>query len=116
MYIYTLYTFTFRLYSGKNYTMKKMGVVVVNFLAKNLATVTNGFNYSSSLAWGSLRIFWSILLDIKYAQKYTICGLFIWLRHHHRKENGQKNRGGDEPRVFFHECTPRSNEAIGSTQ
>ena len=57
-----------------------MGVVVVNFLAKNLATVTNGFNYSISLAWGSLRIFWSILLDIKYAQKYTICGLFIWLR------------------------------------
>ena len=76
-----------------------MGVVVVNFLAKNLATVTNGFNYSTSsisLAWGSLRIFWSILLDIKYAQKYTICGLFIWLRH--RKENGQKNSGGTEPK------------------
>ena len=33
---------------------------------------------------------------IKYAQKYTICGLFIWLRH--RKENGQKNSGGTEPK------------------
>ena len=29
-------------------------------------------------------------------KKYTICGLFIWLRH--RKENGQKNSGGTEPK------------------